>query len=270
MNKLERIAKNALKKEESRAELAAFIKDYDSKPKVGIFGEPKSSMNIEAGGVNRVIQIANKKPYVAITASRGELTPDESRQRNKELLGKIRAEGLYAYNMVGVYQECPVENQDCSVEEQVEVVEDSFFVGYREDAHTIVEFIEFFNDLRRKYAQDSILVGLPANYDGYESDTIQAAGKTLKVGKHYFLGKSLESVGTKASPAVLEEYGSIAIDPKKNRIIEFAIQGTLQPNGAQGRMFFKKLGLTWVGCNDNGKASINERATRILKDKNKI
>ena len=61
-----------------------------------------------------------------------------------------------------------------------------------------------------------------------------------------------------------------AIDPKKDRIIDFVIQGTLQPNGVNGRILFKKLGLAWIESESSNKESLNERSLKILEGKGKL
>lgn len=193
---------------------------------------------IEAAGVYRVIQIANSKPYATISASRHERTHEENNAENFKLLGEIKSKGLYAYEQIGGYEET---QPDGSVKQ---VVESSFFVPYREDAMSLDEFVGFFEGLMKKYRQEAILVGLPKAYEKYPDGTVDG----MKPGSHYLLfpdGKH-QAIGTDANVKTFEKIGSIAIDPKKNRVIEWVVAGTMQPRTVLGRVAMDKMGLLWM------------------------
>ena len=161
---------------------------------------------VEAAGVYRVIQIANKKPYAAISASRHNLSAEENNQRSKDLLSDIKGKGLYAYEMIGGYEETKDDGSTA------QVVESSFFVPF-DERRSLNEFINLFKELTSKYGQEAFLLGLPEGYD-YQNNPIESGN--LKAGFHYFVDKSGSgtSVGTKAAPHVFEQFGSIVIDPK--------------------------------------------------------
>ena len=217
-----------------------------------------SGMEINSASVYRVIQIANKKPYVCITASRykekdGRIrTPEENNKKNQELLADIKAEGFYAYEMVGgttegyckdCGNEMPEEKcEDCGSKEKTEkqVVESSYFVPY--SRRELTEFINIFIRLRDKYEQEAILVGLPKAFEYKDWKPILG----MKIGNHYGVYvKKVLAYGTEATIKTFDKFGSIAIDPKKNRIIDWVIAGVSQPQGSMGAFGMSRMGLVW-------------------------
>jgi len=203
--------------------------------------------NINAGGVYRLVQIGNSKPYVCLSASRKGLSDEQKSEKNKDLLNKIKSKGLYAYQMVGLYKECPEGKPDCKDEEKTLVEEESFFVPYREDIE-LNEFIEFFHQLGKEYGQDSILLGLPKSYN-YKEDVIKLEGKELPKGKHLLIYSSgnFESIGTKVTPEKIIDVGSKAIDPKKkDRTMEWVVTGTYQPVNYLSVMGCKSRGIEYI------------------------
>ena len=184
----------------------------------------KNEQKAQAAGVFRIIQIANKKPYVAISASRHNFTNEENDKRNKEMLSDIKSLGLYAYEMLGGYEETKKDGS------KVQVVEDSFFVPF-DERRTLDAFINSFIELTAKYSQESFLLGLPAGYD-YEN--FPTSYPSLKTGFHYFVNKDGHGTvaGTKATIKTFEDYGSIGRDPRKNRILEWKIVGLYDVLGA--------------------------------------
>lgn len=214
---------------------------------------------VSGASVYRIIQIANSSPYVAISASRKKLSTQENNQRHTALLQDIKEAGLYAYQMIGGYEE--TDENDSSKTHQV--IESSFFVPF---PHTnLTEFIELFQRLQKKYDQDAILVGLPNEYDYKNWKPILG----LDVGGHYFItqdGKA-EKVGTKATIKTFDKYGSIGIDPKKNRIIDWAIAGITTPNGSSGCFLLNRAGLKWFseGTQINVANENQEKVQKALK-----
>lgn len=201
---------------------------------------------IYAGGVYRVIQIGNKKPYAAITAFRKEYSLEENRKRNQKLLENIKNMGLNTYSLIGFFKECPTNKPNCSDNEKIKVEEESFFVPYREDALPLKDFIEKITKLGKTFGQDSVLIGLPSAYS-YEQKEISIFSYSIKTGYHYYLTPSAveANIGKKVTPSKLEDYGSIAIDPKKNRKIEWLVTGVKHPINVTSRMKFKAQGLLW-------------------------
>ena len=218
-----------------------------------------SGFEINSASVYRVIQIANKHPYACISASRlvdddgHERTPEENKQKNIELLADIKGEGFYAYEMVGGFPEgyCKKcknkmpsnECGRCGSSEKAErtVVESSYFVSY-DKRKTLSDFVNFFTKLRDKYGQDAVLIGLPKAFDykGWKPPL------GMKIGNHYGVYPSkVDSYGSEATIKTFDQYGSIAIDPKKNRIIDWVIAGVSQPQGSMGAFGMSRMGLVW-------------------------
>ena len=168
---------------------------------------------------------------------------------------------MYAYDLIGMYQECPDGKPKCKDEEKHQTIEDSFFVPYRESGWDLEGFAEFFLGLAIKYNQDSILLGLPSEYS-YDTDTIEVAGNPLQTGQHYYVYRNgkVDSVGTRLEMETLKDYGSIAVDDK-DRFIEFVIKGVLQPNTVSGCVMFQKKGLKWF----HEPQQLNDRTKSILK-----
>lgn len=237
--------------EEKRKVLADYISDVRASA---------SGFEVNGAGVYRVIQIANKKPYVCISASRLRnkdktlRTPEENRKKNAELLSDIKKEGLYAYEMVGgttegYCKECgeamPEDECGCGSTDRGErhVVESSYFVPF-DGKRDLTDFINLFVHLRDHYEQDAILVGLPKAYDykGWEPPY------GLIIGNHYGLNRpsnSADIYGTEATIKTFDKFGSIAIDPKKNRTIDWVVAGVSVPQTALGAFGMQKKGLRW-------------------------
>jgi len=257
-----------MKTTKQRAVIEALVKTVSREKGCTVMDVPFRDLVVLGKGVNRVLQIGNSKPYAALSASRLNNTPEENKKRSQQLLSEIKSLGLFAYDLVGMYRECPDDNQDCDDDEKKQVVEDSFFVPWRENLFTLQEFGEAMLALSQKYNQDSFLFGLPPKWN-YDEENVTVAGNTLEVGQHYFVYGTggFDSVGNRLALETLTEYGSIAIDPKKNRIMEFVIKGTLQPGTVSGCRRFSNAGLLWLPT--NSKPS-NERTYKILKAKGKL
>jgi len=202
---------------------------------------------IYAGGVFRVVQIANKKPYATLTAFRKQYSLEKNKERNESLLEEIKALGLHAHKIIGFYKECPENNPECKDEDKLRVEEESFFVAYREDSLDLKTFIEKIVSLGSKYNQDSVMVGLPSAYSGYEEDKIKVFNYEVNVGAHYYLTSSgiLTNLGKKVTPQKIEDYGSISVDPKKERKLEWLITGVEHPNSVASRICGKKKHIAW-------------------------
>jgi len=204
--------------------------------KLGQHAALYASFDVEAASVYRVIQIANKKPYVCISASRKTNSVEDNREKTKELLSHIKEAGLYAYQLIGGYEE---EQPDGRF---AHVVESSFFVPFDERSE-LSDFIHLFKNLMVQYNQDSILLGLPEGFD-YKDWKPE---KDIEVGGHYLIYRNgtAEKIGTKAIIQNFDKFGSIAIDPNKDRIIEWVIAGVTTPSGASGCFAMNRAGLRW-------------------------
>ena len=230
---------------------------------------------VDAAGVYRVIQIANKKPYVAISGHRHENTPEQNKKQNENLLAEIKAFGLYAYEMIGGFEE---EYEKDGEKRYKDVTENSFFVPYDERGG-LTNFIEFFVARMKEFKQNSILFGLPKEYD-YKDWTPQSAGfktpilEKLEIGFHFFVNKtdSIDKLGTQADIKTFDKYGSIALDPKKNRIIDWVIAGVTLPNSPSDCFQMNRNGLKWfwdsfpeVKASDY-EGETKQRAVQKIKD----
>ena len=225
-----------------------------------------ADMDINAGGVYRVVQIGNKKPYICITTFRGSKTLEENKKNNNKLLAAIKSLGYHAYSLIGYYQE-QVEGK----EEKTQVVEESFFIPYRESVQSISEFIKTFGKIAKDYNQDSILVGLPKAYP-YDEKEILVDDSKVETGKHYYYYPSsgkFDAIGTSLKPGTVEGYGSKSIDTKKNRSLEWKIVGTRQPCNAMAMTAFDNSGLSWVVGVNKDNATWYDSIESYLETKNK-
>jgi len=98
----------------------------------------------------------NVKSWGVVTAYRWDQTPNQNKQRNKELAEKIRAKGLGFIQMEGHWQECQDSNLnyvDCPPEKLQDSIEVSLFVPHltEDDA----------KNLCKKYEQDAVVYGGP-------------------------------------------------------------------------------------------------------------
>jgi len=226
------------------------------KAKLGTHSAIYASWDVEAAGVYRVIQIANKKPYVAISASRKGFDAKTNNTRSEQLLKDIKEAGLFAYQMIGGYEEV---DDDGS---KSQVVESSFFVPYNGKC-SLTDFINLFIELRDKYNQQAVLIGLPAAFDYKQWESHLPK---LKAGGHYFVSKdNVDFVGTTAAIQTFDKYGSIAIDPKKNRIIDWAISGVTTPNGSGPCFLMNRKGLKWFWDGFNSTQNIEQGKSETVK-----
>lgn len=197
-----------------------------------------NGFEVEAGSVYRVIQIANKTPYVAMSANRDKYTPKENKERNAKLLGQIKAKGLFAYEMIGGWEE---EYEKDGEKKTKQVVENSFFIPF-DGRRTLIDFIEFFVARMKEWEQDAILLGLPKGFDYKDWKW-----KNLEIGNHYFVSKDgkCSKAGSEATLKTFDKFGSIALDPKKNRAIEWVVAGVTKPGSSSGCFLMDKAGLKW-------------------------
>lgn len=101
-----------------------------------------------------IVSNPKTKSWGIVTASRGELTSAENKQRNKELENKLRSLGLGFVHIDGMWQECrdkDIEYSDCPDDSKVPTEEKSFFIPNvsKKDIHR----------LGNEYEQDSVIYG---------------------------------------------------------------------------------------------------------------
>jgi hypothetical protein len=125
-----------------------------------------------------VVSNPKSKSWGIVTASRGELTPAENKQRNKELENDLRKLGLGFVHVDGMWRECKdrsIDYSECPDNMKVPTEEKSYFVpNVSKEAIT---------KLGNKYKQDSVLFADGDTKEKGEATYISAKGKEFNIGK---------------------------------------------------------------------------------------
>jgi len=126
-----------------------------------------------------VVSNPKMKNWGVVTASRGELTPAENKQRNKELENDLRKLGYGFVHVDGMWQECRQPNteyKDCPEDMKVPTEEKSLFVPNISQEHI--------QALGKKYQQDSVLFADEATKAKGEATFIDSkSGEAFNIGK---------------------------------------------------------------------------------------
>ena len=126
-----------------------------------------------------VVSNPKMKNWGVVTASRGELTPAENKQRNKELENDLRKLGYGFVHVDGMWQECRKPNteyKDCPDDMKVPTEEKSIFVPNISKEHI--------QALGKKYQQDSVLFADEATKAKGEATFIDSkSGEAFNIGK---------------------------------------------------------------------------------------
>jgi hypothetical protein len=126
-----------------------------------------------------VVSNPKMKNWGVVTASRGELTPAENKQRNKELENDLRKLGYGFVHVDGMWQECRQPNteyKDCPEDMKVPTEEKSLFVPNISQQHI--------QALGKKYQQDSVLFADEATKAKGEATFIDSkSGEAFNIGK---------------------------------------------------------------------------------------
>jgi hypothetical protein len=126
-----------------------------------------------------VVSNPKMKNWGVVTASRGELTPAENKQRNKELENDIRKLGYGFIHIDGMWQECRQPNteyKDCPEDMKVPTQEKSYFIP-NIPKDVIV-------NLGKKYQQDSVLFADEETKAKGEATFIDSkSGESFNIGK---------------------------------------------------------------------------------------
>jgi hypothetical protein len=126
-----------------------------------------------------VVSNPKMKNWGVVTASRGELTPAENKQRNKELEADLRKMGYGFVHVDGMWQECrkpDTEYKDCPDDMKVPTQEKSLFIPNisKEDVQS----------LGKKYQQDSVLFADEETKAKGEATFIDSkSGEAFNIGK---------------------------------------------------------------------------------------
>jgi hypothetical protein len=126
-----------------------------------------------------VVSNPKMKNWGVVTASRGELTPAENKQRNKELENDLRKLGYGFVHVDGMWQECrkpDTEYKDCPDDMKVPTEEKSLFIPNISKEHI--------QALGKKYQQDSVLFADEATKAKGEATFIDSkSGEAFNIGK---------------------------------------------------------------------------------------
>ena len=139
--------------------------------------------DLDEASIGRIYQHVVSNPKVknwgVVTASRGELTPAENKQRNKELENDLRKMGYGFVHVDGMWQECrkpDTEYKDCPDDMKVPTAEKSLFIPNISQQHI--------QALGKKYQQDSVLFA-----DGKTKAKGEATFIDSKSGEAFNIGK---------------------------------------------------------------------------------
>jgi hypothetical protein len=126
-----------------------------------------------------VVSNPKMKNWGVVTASRGELTPAENKQRNKELENDLRKLGYGFVHVDGMWQECrkpDTEYKDCPDDMKVPTEEKSLFIPNISQEHI--------QSLGKKYQQDSVLFADDkAKANGEATFIDSKSGEAFNIGK---------------------------------------------------------------------------------------
>jgi hypothetical protein len=126
-----------------------------------------------------VVSNPKMKNWGVVTASRGELTPAENKQRNKELENDLRKMGYGFVHVDGMWQECrkpDTEYKDCPDDMKVPTEEKSLFIPNISQEHI--------QALGKKYQQDSVLFAdEKAKANGEATFIDSKSGEAFNIGK---------------------------------------------------------------------------------------
>jgi hypothetical protein len=126
-----------------------------------------------------VVSNPKMKNWGVVTASRGELTSAENKQRNKELENDLRKMGYGFVHVDGMWQECrkpDTEYKDCPDDMKVPTEEKSLFIPNisKDDVQS----------LGKKYEQDSVLFADEETKAKGEATFIDSkSGEAFNIGK---------------------------------------------------------------------------------------
>ena len=139
--------------------------------------------DLDESSIGRIHQHVVSNPKVknwgVVTASRGELTSAENKQRNKELENDLRKMGYGFVHVDGMWQECrkpDTEYKDCPDDMKVPTAEKSLFIPNISQEHI--------QSLGKKYQQDSVLFADEKTKAKGEATFIDSkSGEAFNIGK---------------------------------------------------------------------------------------
>ena len=172
-----------------------------------------------------VVSNPKMKNWGVVTASRGELTPAENKQRNKELENDLRKLGYGFVHVDGMWQECrkpDTEYKDCPDDMKVPTEEKSLFIPNISQQHI--------QALGKKYQQDSVLFADEETKAKGEASFIDSkSGEAFNIGK-FAPGKIAQGY-SKLKGGQVFTFEPAAEEPKSN---EPKIEPKASPNDKSG------------------------------------
>jgi hypothetical protein len=209
-----------------------------------------------------VVSNPKMKNWGVVTASRGELTPAENKQRNKELENDLRKLGYGFVHVDGMWQECrkpDTEYKDCPDDMKVPTEEKSLFIPNISQEHI--------QSLGKKYQQDSVLFADDkAKANGEATFIDSKSGEAFNIGK-FSPGKIAQGYSKMKGGKVFtfEPEAEPKVEPKKDdmKLKSLLPKGILDKtvkNPDTGKMIKVKSALKY---DDNAK--VKQTAKAMIK-----
>jgi hypothetical protein len=209
-----------------------------------------------------VVSNPKMKNWGVVTASRGELTPAENKQRNKELENDLRKLGYGFVHVDGMWQECrkpDTEYKDCPDDMKVPTEEKSLFIPNISQEHI--------QSLGKKYQQDSVLFADDkAKANGEATFIDSKSGEAFNIGK-FSPGKVAQGYSKMKGGKVFtfEPEAEPKVEPKKDdmKLKSLLPKGILDKtvkNPDTGKMIKVKSALKY---DDNAK--VKQTAKAMIK-----
>ena len=222
--------------------------------------------DLDESSIGRIHQHVVSNPKVknwgVVTASRGELTSAENKQRNKELEADLRKLGYGYVHVDGMWQECrkpDTEYKDCPDDMKVPTAEKSLFIPNISQEHI--------QSLGKKYQQDSVLFADEKTKAKGEATFIDSkSGEAFNIGK-FSPGKVAQGYSKLKGGKVFtfEPEAEPKVEPKKDdmklkSLIPKGILDKTVKNPDTGKMIKVKSALKY---DDDHK--VKQAATAMIK-----
>ena len=222
--------------------------------------------DLDESSIGRIHQHVVSNPKVknwgVVTASRGELTAAENKQRNKELEADLRKLGYGYVHVDGMWQECrkpDTEYKDCPDDMKVPTAEKSLFIPNISQEHI--------QSLGKKYQQDSVLFADEKTKAKGEATFIDSkSGEAFNIGK-FSPGKVAQGYSKLKGGKVFtfEPEAEPKVEPKKDdmklkSLIPKGILDKTVKNPDTGKMIKVKSALKY---DDDHK--VKQAATAMIK-----
>lgn len=181
-------------------------------------------------GISRVLH-HTKKPFLVITAFRGNYSSSQNKKRNLSLGKDLHTFKMGGIKLIGHWEEAPMgmDWKEAKKKGKVsDVKEESFFVPKRKEM-SLEKFKAFAFKLVKRYDQDAALFG-----DGKSVFLLFQSGKLDKIGSKLTINKFSQA------------YSVLRRKPNT----PFVFEGTVQPSNNFHRMVMQRDGLLWFSNED--------------------